>query len=508
MIFWRIFDNQLYTVGQVNQLGFEESEGVRIPDEYLEQKVFTVFRTAHGIGDWGIISAMPRLLKQKYPDCKVYVPSPKMLRRLFGQMEQNWSSWNDPFVNVEHVFKNNPYVDAFKDHILGEVFHDHYRVYDNDNLNVPLVEQMLKFWQFEESEYEDSQPEVYFSDEEKELGDKIINEHCNGEFGTLLISDRFKEGSDAPPIVEKLEENPLPYFYWSPKPLNRTPFDFIDKALDLRHVHPRIQLYIKSKAKLNIGNQCGTNHLAVRYSDDFEVQRQYPLKHNFVKGVEYLHQKKIILIGNAKGDISIKVGEKIDSFDEVIRFNRFTTENFEDAIGSRCTGWIINRSLLNDYRKYYDKTYEHNFENYDLKFCKMMVHMYPNGANLNDLNIEKPNLEPYDTRQETAFFYKHIPDYEKETGVKFVVEKEDKHGNPISNPARASTGIIAIIHFMEKYSKIFLSNFDHGRSHHYFGNDKKHDFPNIRGAHDWNYEAWLVDKFRKKGKIKVLGEDE
>ena len=36
MIFWRIVDNKLYSVGNVDRLGFEESEGLRIPDEYLE----------------------------------------------------------------------------------------------------------------------------------------------------------------------------------------------------------------------------------------------------------------------------------------------------------------------------------------------------------------------------------------------------------------------------------------------------------------------------------------
>ena len=40
-------------------------------------------RTASGIGDWGIISAIPRLLKEKYPKCKVYVPSKKLLKKLF-----------------------------------------------------------------------------------------------------------------------------------------------------------------------------------------------------------------------------------------------------------------------------------------------------------------------------------------------------------------------------------------------------------------------------------------
>ena len=67
MIFWRIVDNKLHPIKETDELGFEESEGLRIPDEYLHNQEFMVLRTAHGIGDWGIISAMPRLLKEKYP---------------------------------------------------------------------------------------------------------------------------------------------------------------------------------------------------------------------------------------------------------------------------------------------------------------------------------------------------------------------------------------------------------------------------------------------------------
>ena len=72
------------------------------------------------------------------------------------------------------------------------------------------------------------------------------------------------------------------------KPLNKTSFNFINKALNLRHINLRIQLYIKSKAKLNISNQCGTNHLVVRYSKVYESQRQSSLQHNFIKEINYL----------------------------------------------------------------------------------------------------------------------------------------------------------------------------------------------------------------------------
>ena len=288
MIFYRVLDNVLYHIKETKNLGFEKSEGYRIPDEYLENQKFTVMRTANGIGDWGIISAMPRLLKQKYPDCRVYVPSSKLIKKLFG-VESNIA---------EIIFKHNPYVDKFKDYILGEVFHDHYRIYDKDNTDIPLLEQMLKFWQFDEKEYIDSQPEMYWSDEEISIGDEIISKYVGGDnFGCLLISDRFgtQRGvidsdtlkRETKAINDNLDKS-LKYFYFTSSPLRETPFNWIDSVLDMRHIDIRIQLYIKSKAKINVGNQCGVNHMVVRYSDVYETQRQIPIAHNFVRGETYL----------------------------------------------------------------------------------------------------------------------------------------------------------------------------------------------------------------------------
>jgi hypothetical protein len=243
-----------------------------------------VMRTCHGIGDWGILSAMPRLLKEKYPDCRVYVPTKKLLRKLFGQDHNN----------VHVIFDNNPYVDEFVDEIDGEVFHDHYRIYDNDNTDISLVKQMLEFWQFTEEEMSDCIPELYWTDEEKKLGDDIIHEAADdSEFACLLVSDRF--GQDDKIFNSKtfqkhhekltilLHQNDYPYFYWSYKPIEELGFIF-DKRLDMQHMDIRIQLYIKSKAKVNVGIQCGTTQCIVRYSDCISIQRQFPIGSNIVEG--------------------------------------------------------------------------------------------------------------------------------------------------------------------------------------------------------------------------------
>ena len=44
MIFWRIVDDKVLPVGEVDTLGFEESEGMRIPDEYLNDQEFVIMR--------------------------------------------------------------------------------------------------------------------------------------------------------------------------------------------------------------------------------------------------------------------------------------------------------------------------------------------------------------------------------------------------------------------------------------------------------------------------------
>jgi len=289
MIFWRIVDNQLYPVEETDILGFEVEEGLRIPDEYLDKQEFMIMRTCHGIGDWGILSAIPRLLKEKYPNCKVYVPSKKLLKKLFD-VEHN---------NVHVVFDNNPYVDEFLDEIEGEVFHDHYRIYDKDNTDIPLLKQMLEFWQFTDEEMSDSRPEMYWSKEEQELGDIIISEYTSDkDYGCLLISDRFGQDgnkeydsevfqSHHEKLTVLLHQHDYSYFYWSHKPITELGFQF-NKGLDMRHIDLRIQLYIKSNAKVNIGNQCGTTQTISRYSKSYNIQRQFPMGSNIVDGEIYL----------------------------------------------------------------------------------------------------------------------------------------------------------------------------------------------------------------------------
>ena len=295
MIFWRIVEDKLYSISETDNLGFKESEGLRIPDEYLEKQIFTVCRTCLGIGDWGIISAMPRLLKEKYPNCTVQIPSAKLLKSLFEPYATEWlKSWSNPYKTMEYVFRNNPYVDAFVDTIKDEIFHDHYRIYNPENSEIPLVEQMLKFWQFSPDEYKDSSPELYFTDEEKEIGDSIINSTVKWrpptrsqpykvKFGCLLISNRFEENRDSKFIKKVLDKNRLPYFYYVKDESSLSLFD-VNTVFNLRHVPIRIQMYIKTQAKLLVGNQCGADIIFPRYTDVYMSPKTNDFGSNIVRG--------------------------------------------------------------------------------------------------------------------------------------------------------------------------------------------------------------------------------
>lgn len=276
------YGNSKYFIhpGKVTQLGFPNSSPSYIPDEYLQQGDFVILRTSFGISDWAVISAMPRKLKEKYPDCKVRIPSPKLLKQMFAHLEIKSSLWYDTFQIVHIIFDNNPYVDGFIDSFKGDIFNDHHRINKGDE-DSPLLEQILRFWQF--TNIENIEPEIYWTEKEKQLGLNIINDHCNGEFGTLSISSSYNnEGFEL--IQQKIDEYDLPMFYWTESQSSGFKFK---KALDMRHIDVRVQMFIKSLAKFNIGNQNGINKATSNYTISYTVCCG-KLRSNFLKSEIYL----------------------------------------------------------------------------------------------------------------------------------------------------------------------------------------------------------------------------
>jgi len=288
MIFWRILNNRRINVHECDALGFPQNDARYIPDDYLSKQEFVILRTCFGIGDWGIISALPRKLKKKYPNCKVYLPSEALMFKLFADILNPSALTNKPFSVVKDIFANNPYVDGYVDSCDGDIFHDHYRIYNTDLPDEPLAKQILKFWQFKDHDLDDVLPELYFSKSEIGLGDKIISGFTgDNPFGTLLLSNRYDYQSDDK-LLKYLKLYDLPYYYWTSKPIENTNFANINKVLDMSMLPLRIQLYIKTRALVNIGNQSGMNDTISKYTKNITLQRQFPLGGNFVETTQYI----------------------------------------------------------------------------------------------------------------------------------------------------------------------------------------------------------------------------
>jgi hypothetical protein len=272
-----LFNEYFQSVEEVGRLGFPNTSSPTIPLEYLKNKQFILFRTCHSYGDWVILSAMPRLLKQKYPDCIVVIPSPDCISKYFSP-----SSWhykhNNPFNNVVEVFKNNPYVDGMIDEIPQgmPIYHDHFRIYDPNNADIPLIKQMLKFWRFEDHEIEDCLPELYWDEEEQQIGDTIIKQLFDGKpFGFLYLDDLYVVGDGVNHTWypedqkrEKLEykrsliqkeiyNHNLSWLYYSGTDSFIYKTDNEIKDVKELNVSLRVQQYIKSKSKVVIGHQGG-----------------------------------------------------------------------------------------------------------------------------------------------------------------------------------------------------------------------------------------------------------
>lgn len=276
MHFFRINSNKLSSAGEVDLVGFDKTNPMYIPDEYLENGKFLVMRTCHGIGDWCIISAIPRILKSKYPNSKVYVPSSKMLKDIFGDMMKNWGyGLYDATKVTEDIFKNNPYVDAFVDYVDGEVFHDHYRIFDSENSKIPLTTQMMKFWQFNDDELSDTTPDIYFSEEESNFGKELIGNIKN--YGYISVSSTYGSTADTQLLVDKVKEyGDIHWFYYGETPIEDTNLNFVKNYTSVKDMNLNIrqQMYLKANADVNVGNESGMTLWGAKYSPTYALSHK------------------------------------------------------------------------------------------------------------------------------------------------------------------------------------------------------------------------------------------
>ena len=300
MEFWRIYNNRIVHSQPVEFVGFNSNgEYCQAPQEYIEKGKFIIFRTCHGIGDWVMMERMAFNLKQKYPGCKVYVPTPKMCTDVFSFLYKRgwWKSWGDPSKTVEYMFKNNPYIDGWVDEWHTEVYHDHFRVYDSNNPRVTLTEQMCKFHHMDYQECTSLDPMLYFDKEEEKLGDKELT-HLPSDFQFLHISDRYTE-HDTSILLKYIEDQNLSgqkFVTYYKGDIQNSDFKSLNIVANITHIQdPRIQFYVKSKAENVVGVQTGATDVVSGLTKVHSLHHQASLEKtwrygNYLPSINYINR--------------------------------------------------------------------------------------------------------------------------------------------------------------------------------------------------------------------------
>lgn len=174
-----------------------------------------------------------------------------------------------------------------------------------------------------------------------------------------------------------------------------------------------------------------------------------------------------ILVGNSSQDR--KLGDVVDTFEHVYRFNRFRVNGFIEYVGTRCTHWVLNNALLG--RNYYTDNIEKIKKQHPELFQTIVI--TGSEKNLTKLKALKSQYKDFD----------------------YHIDK-DRLGKD-----KMSTGVLAVKYLIDSYDHISLIGFDFGKSNHYWGNFGSSDVP---GNHAWKDEQRYVDELVQSKKVEIL----
>lgn len=278
MLFYIVRDDKIVAAPQVTKLGFDINKfRTAYPPNF--DGVIPIVRTCSSLGDWGILSGLPRAIKELYPNAKVAVPTTKWCEQVFGNVYQS-TEWEYPWDNVNTIFDNNPFVDirfnSMSELGLTEIAHDHYRVFDDSVVNDPLANQIFRFFGGDPSKH-DLRPELYFTAKEIKAGNSILKKLELQKFGTLLLASSFKGSTDFGRLQDNDEvlcnevhyqilANGIKFLYYSDFDISQTHWNDFNisgenNLINLKkfNLPIRVQLYLKTQAIVNIGYQSGMN---------------------------------------------------------------------------------------------------------------------------------------------------------------------------------------------------------------------------------------------------------
>lgn len=185
-----------------------------------------------------------------------------------------------------------------------------------------------------------------------------------------------------------------------------------------------------------------------------------------------------ILVGNGSSLLEKPNGHLIDSFDNVIRFNRFKTIGYEQYSGKKITEWYINAALK------------------DAEYVTDVIH---------DIEPMKITLFTWTETEQNCNEYKemflssglqHSIDF---VDCNLLVEMSEYSQTTYKT---WSTGAIAIWKMLKNFNNVTLTGFDWWLNlpkHHYC--DSMKFLPNV---HQPSEEKIFLDKLQSEGRLDYL----
>lgn len=189
----------------------------------------------------------------------------------------------------------------------------------------------------------------------------------------------------------------------------------------------------------------------------------------------------IILVGNGSSLLGKGLGSKIDSFDEVVRFNNFELDGYTNDVGSKST--ILARRACDDVKLWPEEMFKKIY--CFVTFCRWTSGMKQVA---NQLQGHYSNAEIVGADI--------CARYGKEIGL-------DQPNNEWS-----SIGALTLCHMINIYDTVHICGFDHlkknekGCSEHYF-----HKPPNDDRFHSGKKESMFTDRLIRLGRVVRIDAD-
>lgn len=180
---------------------------------------------------------------------------------------------------------------------------------------------------------------------------------------------------------------------------------------------------------------------------------------------------QIIIVGNGSSVLDKENGKLIDSFEKVVRFNRYIINGYEKNVGTKTNIWfnVLKISLFKKNWRLkikYDEIYFYYRYGPDIKWYEQYVDYYSN----------------------------------TQTSIKKIKENEVCRMLPSKIKITPSSGLAAILKFIDIYDKVYITGFD------WWEREKNHYYDEASRApvHNPQLEKKIIYDLISQGKIEFI----